>query len=341
MEYVCPKCNGILLESRRANHDRYWCTEEEGEDSGEEKAEKSSLEEKASQALLQAGMAGSTCFSTCEYEFVHHPHPDGLHLSFEQQSLFGPLSTGAALWFAEVLLAEWFVKNAPFNEAGVASDANNANNVKSDSSSNGNNGSESRAKHVLELGCGGVPCAGMGAMAMGYNVVFTDLGVVLPTVERNLKLNGERILAASGREDQSLSRRDADCLELKWGEILPQRIIDLCPFEFILCSDCFYRTDLHALLAHTFRRLLEAGADKKGGAGRQPTRIIAAFQKRAEHELDFFIEALPAVGLCAKAIGVDELLRTVKRPSPMGGGEFIPHAVMREYTFLYSIQVVS
>jgi hypothetical protein len=107
-----------------------------------------------------------------------------LPLRFEQRSVFDHgSSTAGALWRAELLLAEWCAAEVLAGTRGGAAGARQGS----------GGGSPLR---VLELGCGAAPAAGLACVAMGCDVLLTDLAAVLPLVEANLQLNAAALAEA-------------------------------------------------------------------------------------------------------------------------------------------------
>jgi len=197
---------------------------------------------------------------------------------------------------------------------------------------------------LLELGCGAAPAAGLASLALGYNVIFTDLPVVLPSTRRNLELNATGILARRAtsapwlKDLKSLSRQDADILELAWGSgQLPPRVCDLLPFSFIICSDCIFRSSLHQLLASTLHKLLTLTAEKTSfvtSETRTETTTMIAFQKRSDEDLLFF-DHLALVGLSAARVDIASLLSTLKWP--VKHSDAVSEQDLSENIFLYRI----
>lgn len=220
-EYACPECGGVFPVERRENHERYWCNQSDDSDDSDADTTKTDA---AAAARARSAMLAPTFHHATRLALTHKP----LSFVFEEQSVFGSCDTGGALWFSEVVLAEWLCAR----QSGVSQ------------------------KTVLELGCGAAPVAGLAAYALGANVVFTDVDSVLPSARRNIELN-----AASMRGGAPVDPRALDLMALDWRSPLPPRITDLAPFDLIICSDCVFRACYHDPLAQTLAALLVAGAE--------------------------------------------------------------------------------
>ena len=95
------------------------------------------------------------------------------------------------------------------------------------------------AMRVLELGCGVAPAAGLACVALGCDVVLTDLAKVLPLLEANLRLNAPALTAARRAAGAApLSRGSCDTLPFAFAAALPPRLAALAPWDMVLCSDC-------------------------------------------------------------------------------------------------------
>lgn len=231
-EYRCAACGGVLPLSRREHHERYWCTarapspddelsdDSDGDDDTSLNALDALRQALPGEARARTAMLAPTFHNATRYSFVHAP---GLEFVFEQQSVFGDCDTGGALWFSEIVVAEWLARRGP-----------------------------GRGR-LLELGCGAAPAAGLAAFAAGWDVVFTDVAAVLPSTRRNIEVNA----AACGRP---LNDPNAlDLLAFDWNGPLPDRVALLAPsFATIVVSDCLFRATYHAPLARTLAALLAA-----------------------------------------------------------------------------------
>jgi hypothetical protein len=169
----------------------------------------------------------------------------------------------------------------------------------------------------------------MVALALGWSVVFTDLPVVFPSTKKNVALNAPEILRLRRRErlggpihsapvsdeERELSTTSCDVLELDWTAALPERIAAMSPFHTILCSDCIYRLELHAPLAHVLARLLGSGTGSFDGSG---CMVVVAYQHRVPHEEALFFEsALPAAGLRAENVPFQDVCDAMLWPAGM------------------------
>lgn len=240
---------------------------------------------------LQAALNG-VCHSTCEYVFSNFD----LVLQLEQHSLFGPLQTGATLWCSEILIAEWLAAN-------------------------GNKGLY-EVGTCLELGAGVSPVAGFAALALGYDVVFTDVSLpILKHAQRNLEINAEKIFRLRGHGE--LCKRTVDLLELDFEKPIPGRIVDLAPYSLIICSDCLYRPNIFEGLALTLSHLLPTKRLENTEKSKETLALIA-FQERSEdgNEFRFFTEVLPKFGLLSQELDSYITLSTMKVPSKNEQGEY-------------------
>ena len=169
--YTCPVCAAVVAAARRAAHEEFWCDGPGSDGAATEEAEPEPEPEPEPgqggghpSGLAVAGMA-AVVQSMVAVELVGTP----LHLRFEQQSVFGsvrfmhsphlmhlvprqspsPLSrgraggrqasTGGALWRAELMLAEWCVRELSAKAGGQRPGGG--------------------PLRVLELGCGAAPAA--------------------------------------------------------------------------------------------------------------------------------------------------------------------------------------
>jgi hypothetical protein len=205
-----------------------------------------------------------------------------LTLRFEQQSVFGETSTGGALWRAELLLAEWCIREL-----------------------RGSPG------WVIELGCGVAPAAGLVCAALGCDVVFTDLQKVLPLTEANLRLNVSALSQARADANATpISRANCDTVAFEFSATLPQRLDALVQHTpgrpgMILCSDCLVWKSLHDPLALAIRSILQSAASSK-----TVPRCAVAYQRRNADDELFFTQSCPAHGLRCVSSRVDELLQS-------------------------------
>mmetsp|Transcript_9485 Transcript_9485/g.11790 ORF Transcript_9485/g.11790 Transcript_9485/m.11790 type:complete len:338 (+) Transcript_9485:162-1175(+) len=316
--YVCSRCNGLISTSRRKNHELYWCEELKREsDAVEEESEERSLKESPLDAKwnyksgLQMTFSGPLCHSLLTYEFAHID----LKFEIEQQSLFGPLSTGAALWYSEIVMAEFMAANKDID--GFPFRCEHVKGTRVDMTTNKN-------KTVLELGCGTAPVAGLCALSLGYRVVFSDLQSILPSTRRNVELNAARIFDYRGFG--SLCKETVDVLEYDWNKMIPERVSELSPLSLVICSDCLYRRELHESLAKVLQGLLKKDTLHKSGGSDEKDETVAliSFQVRSDNkeEFLFFTESLPRVGLCAESINIKGILSSMKMPTKSKEGQY-------------------
>ena len=219
----------------------------------------------------------------------------GLRLAFQQQSIFGELSTGGAIWRSELVLAEWCAATIPHISV-----------------------VRERPPLVLELGCGVAPAAGLQSLALGASVVFTDLSSVLPFAEANVRLNcGAVNDARRARDRGDVSRSCCDTAELRFGSCaLPDRVVALAAaqrgIDVVIVSDCLFKAALHAPLAQSLRAVLDCDARARKGPG--APACVVAFRLRDDADLRFFDVALPSVGLAAEPLSdIDRLTKLVPR----------------------------
>ena len=161
-------------------------------------------------------------------------------------------------------------------------------------------------RRSVELGCGVAPAAGMTCLALGAAVYFTDLAEVLPFVEANVRLNGDRISTLRARAGHApLSRSSCDTEAYRFGRqsaasASQSRLASLARaprgFDLILASDCIFRSDLHTPLAQTLRQLFDYDAAGRGSRPISQVRCIVAFRYREAADLEFFTDALPRRG---------------------------------------------
>ena len=327
---VCAACGDVVSAHRLVNHETYWCSAlpSRGSDSGDECSSAHDEQMQRVREIIAGVRSALEPGHECESEDAEptpEPAPEpalerqaeeptaarvagwgsklqsmatvsllGLPvtLRFEQQSVFGETSTGGALWRAELLLAEWCIREL-----------------------RGSPG------WVIELGCGVAPAAGLACAALGCDVVFTDLLKVLPLTEANLRLNANALSQA--RADASatpLSRASCDTVAFEFSATLPPRLdalVQQTPGRpgMILCSDCLVWLSLHDPLALAIRSILEsAAAAAAAAAGNNSvghtTRCAVAYQRRSDDDELFFTQSCPAHGLRCETSCVEELLKS-------------------------------
>lgn len=276
--------------ARREAHNRYWCSP------------------RVPPCTLSADdtevppVLGEHFHNIVEVELVGMP----LRLRFEQQSIFGPVGTGGALWQSELLLAEWCI-----NE--LAGEAKRC--LHQDRCTSQPLGVGVRPR-VLELACGVAPVAGLACIGLGCDVLMTDLARVLRFTEANLRLNHDAVVAARHlavpgscgaigveaaewaagvevetemkpalppcQEPLALSRTACDTAVFEFGSTLPPRLAAFAPLDVVMCSDCLWNSELHEPLACALAALLGsrgagvcASGGVKGGSTDGATQHVA------------------------------------------------------------------
>jgi hypothetical protein len=202
-------------------------------------------------------------------------------LSFHLQifDVFGPMLTGASLWSAEVLMAELTAKLF----AGY-----------------GAKDGDARLK-CIELGCGSSPVAGLVAASLGFDVVLTDMPVVLQGAKQNVSHNFG-VVEKHAETLHGLGRLEA--CTLWWGEELSAMAKAFAPFDVVLCADCLYKGELFDPLAATLARLLAPIVDGASSV----SQALFVYQRR-QNEVDertFFTHTLPRHGLDWKEVPLDK-----------------------------------
>ncbi|CAE8721849.1 unnamed protein product, partial [Polarella glacialis] len=97
--WVCPACKNVVSTGRREAHETQWCPALPASDE--------ELDEGHSAARKMGGPRAE--LSPLCQELVHARFGSRPDLSFEleQRDIFGPLDTGAALWYADRVMAEF------------------------------------------------------------------------------------------------------------------------------------------------------------------------------------------------------------------------------------------
>ena len=336
-DYVCLGCGGVVSRLRQVFHDKYYCDAAPSSNSDDEDASGNSNSDDdhtpalppsvlTSAATAEAAAAAATAATAvavaptaaaaAEGGWIHSispsvslaglakpqpGQPDLPPLSFEQQSLFGELSTGGALWTAELLLGEWCLR-----EFATTVQREQEQEGKKPLSPPPGIPARNRPFRILEVGCGVAPAAGLACLCAGASVLFTDLEALLSYTERNVRRNYGAVVAARAASCNAnsshgittgssveISRSNCDILPLDWADSLPNsegggsgsrsggindddddtggfsgplppRVVALAPFDFIIVADCVWRTSLHKMLAHTLARLLRQGVTPLG-----------------------------------------------------------------------------
>ncbi len=302
--FTCPACGGCFAVARRAAHDSLWCPAlDDDHDQGDSPTAAAIAANPpphtspppaaalAAPSLLAVAATSASCAGTVEALIQSTADVLPAPLRFQQQSIFGALSTGGALWPSELVLAEWVGIHLRGPNDGRATS------------------SPPPPRRVIELGCGVAPAAGLCALALGCDVLFSDMPPVLPFVEANIRLNHGAVSDARGQAH--LARSTCDTVSLTFGgDALPERAAAMAPFGTILVSDCIFRVDLHDILAATLARLLalevEGAAASAAAAGTGGTAMVS-FVLRDAADLRFFTRACPAHGLCASPVSLKEL----------------------------------
>jgi hypothetical protein len=176
--------------------------------------------------------------------------------------------TGASLWSAEVLMAE--LTATMFSDFG---------------------GQEGVRPKVIELGCGSSPLAGLVASSLGFDVVLTDMPVVLRGAMQNVSHNYGTV-EKHAEKTRGLGRLEA--CTLWWGEELSGAAQAFAPFNIVLCADCLYKGELYDPLASTLAQLLAPSVE-----GTSPSQALFVYQRRQNEtdERSFFTHTLPKYGL--------------------------------------------
>ena len=298
--WTCGRCGAAISARRRDVHESTWCPAIE------------STSKRVPAAVHIAAPSIGFATAPAHASTAKVKLSSGLHLSFQQQSVFGELSTGGAIWRSELVLAEWCATVIPRIAA-----------------------ARELPPLVVELGCGVAPAAGLQALALGASVLFTDLSTVLPFTEANLRLNSSAVSALRTSNARSeVSRSCCDTAALCFGsDALPDRLVSLASaqrgIDVVIVSDCIFRAALHAPLARSLRAVLDCDTRARKGVG-APTCVVA-FRLRDDADMRFFDRALPSVGLVAAPLSeVDALTKLVPRRDVGRGGE-------AEQVFLYSV----
>lgn len=314
--YVCSRCGGVVSCARREAHDTYWCPaaaaqeEEEEAEVGSPEGAMKSWPPPRSEGGRGLGGARAVMSSLCaDVVTVRLGSMPNVMFSMEQADIWGPADTGGALWYADRVVAEYLAMG------GLAAAAAGAE-VTAHAAAAGAIGRAAADSEglALVLGCGGVPLSGLVASALGWDVVLTDLGVVLEqtrqNVQRNLLAISEARLATS---TTSQSRPPVVCVqELRFGEQgelgaalaaaafvaadggdgrSPE--VAACLKEegkgrekdgrplVVLCSDCIWKQELHVPMVQTFISALchRGGAAALVGFQRRNPRIEAHFMR--------------------------------------------------------------
>lgn len=290
--FLCPACHALIPAARREAHETQWCPALPDSDEDERIRER---EDKARSSRV--GGARASLSAVCQDSVVacFGSRPDVV-FELEQQDIFGPLDTGAALWYADRVMSEFlFVENKTPESPGLA----------------------------LVLGSGGVPLSGLVASALGWEVVLTDLEPVLELTRSNVSKNLavlESVRAQSGFESppsisvQELYFGDDDALSVALSAsdatAAGEDVASSRPLV-ILCSDCIWRDFLHAPLLETIVAALSC-SDYAGRA-----EAFLSFQKRSPQNEALFMKCVrddfPFLEL--SAVDLTETLKNVQWPA--------------------------
>lgn len=307
--YQCLKCGGVIPLLRRAAHDQFWCSTNDSDEDGVVEAAALSVLQMSVEPTplplplpLLAASLQPACHSVATVALSGWAHK----LVFEQQNLFGPLSTGAVLWASEVVLAELLLQlhaakllPSPFSS------------------------------RCIVLGGGLASVSAMVACALGYHTVLTDLPLVLPDAKRNFQRNHDVIQEAALRLSPTHSMGPIEVEALRWGESFPPRIQHLATTEYgfglVLCCDCLYWPDLHAPLAASIASLfhLKAASSVQNNQSRtttfSPSCALIAFQLReGNHTSTSSSTPLPPFAFAREH--EQQSSHNPPRPPPFGGG---------------------
>eukprot|EP00928_Gymnodinium_smaydae_P054327 TRINITY_DN3811_c1_g1_i1.p1 TRINITY_DN3811_c1_g1~~TRINITY_DN3811_c1_g1_i1.p1 ORF type:complete len:388 (+),score=109.83 TRINITY_DN3811_c1_g1_i1:138-1166(+) len=338
--YVCPACGGCVAEGRRAAHENSWCPalppRQAGADESDAESEGSASEKKS--AAAAAAMGGARAELSSLYEAVVRVELGslpGLAFEFEQEDIFGPLDTGGALWYADRVMAEYLAACAPGAPASPAPLTAAA----------GADSAGAARDVALVLGCGGAPLSGLVACALGWEVIVTDLGVVLRLIEKNIDRNmpamqaslppGRRPLIKSIElpfgDDEALAAAlgIADVDSVAGGARLGRLLV--------LCSDCVWQRPLHDLLLQTYASALRRSPVAGG------IEALIAFQARnPEVEASFLALARSErFGFHVEPVDIGETLRRVRWPAQVKGTMLTPGTDLNEHFMMYKLSLAT
>ena len=269
--FLCEHCGGLFPTSRKESHTLHWCSSSDRDFSDDSDSE-SPPDRPANSSHITKGWL----HNIIDIEFSSVP----ISLKFEQQSVFSDLGTGGGVWHSELVLAEKCVSD--LGEWCTTS---------------------SKPPRVLELGCGVAPVAGLVCLAIGCDVLMTDMEIVIGHIEANIRLNHEAIVNSRQLRGRSLngvlSRSSCDTEALLFGIPLTDRVFSRGPYDLVMCSDCLFRTELHDPLGHTLRELLEQNRDVGNSETIRTPRCIVSFFNREAHYMEFIDRTCPLFGLKA------------------------------------------
>lgn len=302
--FLCPACQGVFSIDRQALHESLWCPARSSRE-GEEPAPLGSEDSGDEQSALGRGGKGrplggarailsSLNQAIVVVEFGCWP---GLHLTFEQEDIWGPACTGGALWYADRVMAEYLA----FKRSSRSSDG-----------------------LALVLGCGGVPLSGLVASAIGWDVLLTDLEIVLGQTRQNVRRNMEvlRLARAFGDGEDGVPEPRVFVRELPFGndDLLEAAVLEASEPAaaadspaLILCSDCIWKPVLHEPLLRTIAAALRLAHGRASA--------LVCFQSRNKGVEAQFMARLkdPESGLNHTPVDLHEVLPQVKWPQQVEG----------------------
>jgi len=339
--YVCAACGAVVSCARREAHDLAWCPsrpprEEEDSDEDEEDEEAVRIEGGTGCSSSSTGGARALLSPMCQEEVtVTLGRLPALTLHLEQRGLsgFGPASTGGVLWYADRVMAEYLA----FVSSGEDGNSCSPKCLRTSEIT------EASHRVALVLGCGGVPLSGLVASALGWDVVLTDLGVVLPHVQRNVDRNLDALLAAriAGRQTPN---QNIQVLELPFGddEALARTLEVLCggarakPLQrqlLLLCSDCVWQRELHRPLLCTIASAFSLAALGDGAAA------LVLFQTRHPGVEASFLELAQGheFGLEVTRVDLEHVLPHVSWPAQVRSAMLSREQALSDHFMLYRL----
>lgn len=214
-----------------------------------------------------------------------------LALTFEQSDIRGPAGTGGALWYTDRVMAEYVANTNNSEDCGQGHQQDT--------------GIVPSKRTVLVLGCGGVPLSGLTALSRGWDVILTDLELLLPQIQRNVERNAENIHSALDTDPSNLPHISVQ--ELQFGDeealtgalknrnrkVEKDRLV-------ILCSECIWDHKLHMPLLSTIGAALQSDgvADQSFAPFAlvaflmRDSRIEAKFLKLARDQFFFDVQSI-------------------------------------------------
>lgn len=343
--YICAACHGVVSCDRREAHDSMWCPAlpDDEDDSGPGASAQAGAgktrnvlnELVKSERAGKHGGARALLSPLCEeVTTVALTSLPSLVITLEQQDIWGPLDTGGALWYADRVMSEYLAfdclasgreTDLPMPSRGLA----------------------------LVLGCGIAPLSGLVAAALGWDVVLTDLGDLLPLCQRNVDRNLEAIRGTLGRQES------IKVMELPFGEDEPLTAAlgaagcdpnqpsgralgqdagkegEAPPRLLVLCSDCLWQRVLHRLLLTTVAAALQRAASSGAYA-------LVAWQARDPvGEASFVQLAETEYGLKIEPVDILEVLARVQWPAQVRKEFLAPGVDLSKQFLLYRLTISS